>query len=132
MDSIYFISLLPFQTLLGGRAPVDLWHARFGHPSSTTTLHLLHEFSLPCSLHKMTLCSECCMAKSHKLPFNSSSTLSHTPLELVHFDLWGSPIVSKDGYRYYVLFVDDFTHYTWIYVLHTKDELCKVFSLFKQ
>jgi GAG-pre-integrase domain len=75
------------QAHLGERAPTDLWHARFGHPTSTTTLHILHQFNLPCSLYKLTLCNECCVAKSHKSPFNSSSTLSHAPLKFVHSDL---------------------------------------------
>ncbi|KAJ4818128.1 hypothetical protein LUZ62_030694 [Rhynchospora pubera] len=121
------------KALHGARVSANLWHARFGHPSSSTTLELLNKFSLPCSLHKMSLCSECCMAKSHKLPFASRTSLSRAPLELVHSDLWGpSPVLSKDGYRYYVIFVDDFTHFTWLYFLRTKDELPKVFSLFKQ
>ncbi|KAJ4771019.1 Gag/pol [Rhynchospora pubera] len=136
ISGLYIFSLppsIPPKALLGARVSADLWHARFGHPSSSTTLHLLHAFSLPCSLHKMSLCSECCMAKSHKLPFTSSTSLSHAPLEIVHSDLWGpSPVVSKDGYRYYVIFVDDFTHFTWLYFLRTKDELPKVFALFKQ
>ncbi|KAJ1692595.1 hypothetical protein LUZ63_009293 [Rhynchospora breviuscula] len=120
------------QALYGERASANLWHARLGHTSSSTTLQILQQFSLPCSLHKMNSCSECFMAKSHKLPFVSSSSTSIAPLDLVHSDLWGpSPVVSKDGYRYYVVFVDDFTRYSWLYFLHTKDELSQVFSLFK-
>jgi hypothetical protein len=30
-----------------------------------------------------------------------------------------------------VLFIDDFTKFNWIYFLHSKDELLKVFTLFK-
>lgn len=40
-------------------------------------------------------------------------------------------MISQNGFRYYVLFVDDFTRFTWIYFLHSKDEVSHVFSLFK-
>ncbi|KAJ3703988.1 hypothetical protein LUZ61_007693 [Rhynchospora tenuis] len=130
---LHFPSISSPQVYLGERVSADLWHARFGHPSSSTTLHILHKFSLPCSLQTLTLCNDCCVAKSQRLPFISSDFVSTAPLELVHSDLWGpSPIISKDGFRYYVIFVDDFTHYTWIYFLKTKDELSTIFTMFKQ
>jgi len=30
------------------------------------------------------------------------------PFDIVHNDLWTSPILSSGGHRYYVLFLDDF------------------------
>jgi Integrase core domain len=72
------------------------------------------------------------MAKSHKLPFNSSSSTASQPLELIHSDLWGpAPVLSKFGFHYYVLFIDDYSRFTWIYFLHSKDELTHVFKIFK-
>jgi len=43
------------------------------------------------------------------------------PLELIHFDLCG-PISpqSLSGCRYYILYIDDFSHYTWICFLCSK------------
>ncbi|XP_078164569.1 uncharacterized protein LOC144559423 [Carex rostrata] len=44
-NGIYTLLLPPLSTMplpqayLGEHAPADLWHARLGHPSSTTTLH---------------------------------------------------------------------------------------------
>ncbi|KAJ1700906.1 hypothetical protein LUZ63_000685 [Rhynchospora breviuscula] len=37
------------QALLGVRTTANIWHDRFGHPSHDATLHVLKEFSLPCS-----------------------------------------------------------------------------------
>jgi hypothetical protein len=34
-------------------------------------------------------------------------------------------------FRYYVIFIDEFTRYSWIYFLKTKEELTNVFTLFK-
>jgi hypothetical protein len=72
------------------------------------------------------------MLKCHKLSFSTSLHCISSPLELVHSDVWGpTHLLSNDGFRYYVLFIDDFTKFTWIYFLYSKDELLKVFTLFK-
>jgi hypothetical protein len=48
----------------------------------------------------------------------------------VHSDVWGpTPLISHNSFRYYVLFINDYTRFTWIYFL--KDELVHVFSLFQ-
>ena len=63
--------------------------------------------------------------------FPPSFTKTTEPLELIHSDLWGpAPTLSKDGYRHYVHFVDDFTRYTWIYPLKAKSEALQVFIQF--
>lgn len=61
---------------------------------------------------------------------STSSTLA--PLELVHSDLWDpASITSTNSFRYYVVFIDDFTRFLWIYFLHSKDELVPTFTRFK-
>lgn len=78
------------------------------------------------------LCHPCCVAKSHRLPYSHSNSEYTTPLALIHSDLWGpSPILSRNGYSYYVYFVDHFSRYTWIYFLKSKAELKQVFISFK-
>jgi Integrase core domain/GAG-pre-integrase domain len=122
----------PPLALLGVTASADLWHQRLGHPSQQTTIHVLHSNSLSCSSKTLSFCNNCSMAKSHKLPFNSSSSTASQPLELIHSDLWGpAPVLSKFGFHYYVLFIDDYSRFTWIYFLHSKDELTHVFKIFK-
>ena len=72
------------------------------------------------------------MAKSHLLPFHSSSSCSSFPLEIVHSDVWGpSPISSLKKFRYYVIFFDDYSRFTWIYFMQHKSEVPHIFSLFK-
>jgi hypothetical protein len=66
------------------------------------------------------------------LPFTNSFFHATSLLHVVHSDLWGpSPIVSKNGFRYYVHFVDEFSKFSWIYFFHSKDELVDVFQKFK-
>jgi hypothetical protein len=52
------------------------------------------------------------------MSFNKSESFSSAPFDLVHFDILGlSPILIEGGSRYFVLFVDDYSRYTWIYLL---------------
>ncbi|KAL5570298.1 hypothetical protein UlMin_026873 [Ulmus minor] len=88
--------------------------------------------NLPCSSNKTTVCSSCQLAKSHRLPLKLSSSHVSNPLELVYTDIWGpAPIKSTSGARYFILFVDDFSRFTWFYSLQTKDQALSVFKQFK-
>ena len=68
----------------------------------------------------------------HKLPFVHSQFQSTQPLELLHSDVWGSaPISSSNGYKYYLLFVDDFSRYSWLFLLKHKSDVLSTFKHFK-
>lgn len=119
------------QAYLSERVSADLWHARLGHPSTTTTLHVFNSYNLPYTSTKLSSCHDCSVAKCHRLPFMLSTSSSSAPLELVHSDLWGpaAPLLSTNGFRYYVVFLDDLTRFTWLYFLTSKDEVTQVFTL---
>ena len=36
--------------------------------------------------------------------------------------MWTSPVLSLSGYKYYLVVVDDFSHYSWIFPLRAKFE----------
>ena len=41
----------------------------------------------------------------------------------IHTDLWGpSPVTILGGRRFYITYTDDFTCYTWVHTLRSKDE----------
>lgn len=52
------------------------------------------------------------MSKSHSLPFNISSSYATCPLELVHSNLWNSPLVFVKGHGYHIHFIDEFSKFT--------------------
>ena len=66
------------------------------------------------------LCHACQLGKHVKLPFVSSSTLVQSSFDIVHSDLWTSPIPSLSGFRYYVLFLDHYSQFVWVYPLVNK------------
>jgi hypothetical protein len=72
------------------------------------------------------------MAKSHKLSFFLSSSTTSSPLELLHSDVWGpSPLTSFNDFRYYIVFIDDYTYFTWIFFMRQKSKVSQIFSSFK-
>jgi len=60
-------------------------------------------------------CTSCQLGKSKSLPFSDVEHLCTLPLQLVHSDVWLSPVVSNSGFKYYVSFIDDFSRYTWVF-----------------
>jgi transposase InsO family protein len=54
-----------------------------------------------------------------------------SPLHLIHTNVWTSPIFSNSGFKYYVIFVDDCSRYTWLYPLQTKAKVYECFIEFE-
>ena len=115
------------------RTSPHIWHQRLGHPTFKTFRHVISKSFLPITQTVDQLfCSNCILGKCAKLPFHNSVTHTSRPLELVHADVWGpTPLLSVSGYRFYVLFVDDFTKYTWLYPLKHKSDVFVTFVQFQ-
>ncbi|KAG7599495.1 Reverse transcriptase RNA-dependent DNA polymerase [Arabidopsis suecica] len=105
------------------------WHARLGHPANSIIQLISSRSKIPMSFS--TLFNACSINKSHKLPFSQSSIHSHFPLDIVFSDVWTSPVHSIDGYKYYVIFVDHYTRYTWLYPLKQKSHVATIFPVFR-
>ena len=53
-------------------------------------------------------------------------------LGLIHTDLGDlKNIMTRGGKKYYIIFVDDYSRYTVLYLLRSKDEACDVFIKYK-
>ncbi|KAL3846245.1 hypothetical protein ACJIZ3_003648 [Penstemon smallii] len=134
-DGLYvFPSTSPFlDAFLADRVSPHQWHNRLGHPSMATVQRVIRQASLPIKGRKSdALCPACCVSKSHQLPHVSSLHRAEGPLHLIFADVWGpSPTLSRDGSRYYLSFVDDFSKYSWIFPLKRKSDVVDVFRLFK-
>ena len=110
----------------------ELWHQRLGHISKTKFLQLkchnmiddLDEINTVTPNDK--LCEACINGKQTRLPFNKVKDKSYIkrPLFIVHSDVCG-PITPPtiDNRNYFVLFVDEYTHYCVVYML-TSNQLC--------
>jgi hypothetical protein len=90
----------------------------------------LHLISL---LPSPKLCDTCQLAKNHRLPYTRNEHKSSNVLDLIHCDIWGpSPVKSNLGHNYYVLFIDDYSRFTWLYPLKLKSDFYDTFIQFQK
>ena len=51
-------------------------------------------------------------------------------LEIIHTDICCPDIDGSDS-KYFITFIDDYSHYMYIYMLHSNDEALEAFKVFK-
>ncbi|GJY20100.1 retrovirus-related pol polyprotein from transposon TNT 1-94 [Tanacetum coccineum] len=104
-----------------------LWHRRLSHLNFGTinqlTSHDLVDGLPKFKYHKNHLCSACEQGKSKKASLPPKLVPStESKLELLHMDLCGPMrVTSINGKKYILVIVDDYSWYTWVYFLITKD-----------
>ena len=111
-------------------ADIDLWHKRLGHPSHNILriLKSQKEISIFNWTKTPSICVSCQLGKSCKLPFKLSNKKSQFPLEKIHCDLWGPvPINSTQNFRFYALFIDNCTRFSWLFPLKHKSNFFLLF-----
>ena len=65
-----------------------------------------------------------------KRPFSTKSQRSKEPLQLVHSDICGPlSVQARGGHEYFVTFIDDYSRYSYVYLMHKKSE---TFGKFKE
>jgi hypothetical protein len=106
------------------------WHRHLGHPGPATLSSLSRSSFIQCTSTKHDFCHACQLGKHTRLPFCSSSHSSEHPFDLIHLDLCTSPIVSVSGSKYYLVILDDFTHYLWTFSLKLKSDTFTTLSNF--
>ncbi|KAJ0621560.1 putative RNA-directed DNA polymerase [Helianthus annuus] len=113
-----------------------VWHARLGHVNFKSLEELTKKNlveGVPHIKHQTELCEGCLISKQTRKPFPKETTWrASKPLELVHADLCG-PITPQTigGNRFFMLIVDDYCRFMWVYFLKTKDEAFSNFKKFK-
>ena len=89
----------------------QLWHHRLGHPGDHVSSFLRKNNFISCNKEtSSSLCSSCEIAKHKRLPFHLSHSVTYSAFDIIHSDLWTSPVLSGQGHRYYLVLLDDFTH----------------------
>ena len=70
--------------------------------------------------------------KNDKEAFQDLRPMCLAPLELVHIDLYGLiNVPARRGYEYFITFIDDYSRYGYIYLMHHKSESFDKFKEFK-
>ena len=103
---------LPTAHSLVAASGSSLWHRHLGNPGrevlSTLASSGLPDYSHD---HSSTLCHACQLGHHVRLPFQLSSSRASNNFDIIHCDLWTSPVLSVSGYKYYLVVLDDCSHY---------------------
>ncbi|KAJ9557467.1 hypothetical protein OSB04_012081 [Centaurea solstitialis] len=121
------------------RASTDtnwLWHKRLSHLNFKTLNQLCINnlvVGLPNFRYtKVSLCSACEKGKQTRASFKSKQISSiSSPLQLLHMDLFGPVNVqSIGGKKYTLVIVDEYSRYTWVFFLRSKNDAPEEIILF--
>ncbi|KAK8937455.1 hypothetical protein KSP39_PZI012258 [Platanthera zijinensis] len=107
------------------------WHHRLGHPGHPVFNLLRQHHHIACPTRRSSpLCQSCQLGKHTKLPFVSSVSSTTAPFDIIHSDVWTCPVMGNNNFRYYVLFLDDYTHFVWVFPLAHKSQVFITFLAF--
>ncbi|WVZ53344.1 LOW QUALITY PROTEIN: hypothetical protein U9M48_004304, partial [Paspalum notatum var. saurae] len=99
-----------------------LWHRRLGLPSHEVLSRLVDVSCVPHVKHTTSLCHACQLGRHVRLPFSVLSSRATRNFQLIHCDLWTSPRTSVSGYKYYLVILDDCSHFLWKFPLRLKSD----------
>lgn len=112
-----------------------LWHQRLGHIGLKPLKSLLKSCHISPRLFNeldVQKCPICVQSKMHRLKFSTrSSYRSTTKGELIHSDVCSFEEQSREGFHYWITFIDDFSKETTAYPLKSKDQSFQSFLHFK-
>jgi hypothetical protein len=112
----------------------ELWHRRLGHLHHGA-LKIMQQISIGIpmgTLSQLDQCKGCTMGKYVNSTFHEKENHASLILERIHIDVCGPFLVSSIvNHKYYVIFVDDFSHKCWIFFMQKKDQTFSKFCEFK-
>ncbi|GKD94522.1 putative ribonuclease H-like domain-containing protein [Tanacetum coccineum] len=141
MYSFDMKNIVPKESLtcLVAKATLDesmLWHRRLGHINFKNINKLVKDNlvrGLPTKhFENDQTCVACLKGKQHRASCKSKVLNPITkPLFMLHIDLFGPTFVSSLMHKKYCLVVtDDYSRFTWVFFLTTKDETSEILKNF--
>ena len=125
------ISVAAVTVAISSLPSLALWHSRLGHASSSRVQQLASKGLLGSVSEDNFDYTSCQLGKQPALPFNNSESISNSIFELIHSNVWGpSPVASISGSRYFVIFIDDYSRYSWIFPMKSRSEILQIYSNF--
>lgn len=118
---------------------LELWHRRFGHLNMKHLKHLINEnivdglATSKVECDDSIVCEPCVIGKQTRKPFvMCEGKRSSRVLELIHSDVCG-PVtpVGRNGERFFVTFIDDWTHFVMVFPMKSKHEVCEWFEYYE-
>lgn len=133
-------SIVDPSALIGTKqVSMEKLHERLGHLSFSGIERLLKNDMVEGINHSLSredtqkVCESCLAGKQSSKRFEHQELpRSSRPLEIIHSDVCGPmEVKTYNGYRYFVTFTDDYTHFTLAYLMARKSEVIEKFQEFK-
>lgn len=110
---------------------LELWHKRLSHICPTVldrTCKTEGVIGLPNLKISKLNCEPCRLNKHRKVSFKPISRIrSIAPLQLLYSDVWGpAPVRGRNGEKFFVSVIDDFSRKAAIYPMKEKSEVCEI------
>ena len=138
VGSLYYLNYEVSQhTSVTRQDSNTLWHQQFRHINKRSLQKLARDDMVKGLNFNYTkdidFCETCIEGKHKKSAFpTSGSSRATQPLDLVHSDLCGKINARSLGWaEYFLTFIDDCTHFTWVYMLKHKSEVFDCFLRWK-
>lgn len=135
VDDVYRLNISNVKILFTSAEDKQiLWHRRFGHIGETNLRKLKSGLVNGVDLDKITtcFCDVCLKGKQSRLPFKTSNSKTTQLLELIHSDVCGPlSVESYGGSKYFVTFMDDFSHEVFVYPMARKSMVFDKYKEFK-
>ena len=137
LDNLYVETLMTLHHNVGTKhSLVDeqsayLWHKRLGHIFKERMQRLVkNEILLDLDFTYLNVCVDCIKGKQTKYT-KKGTTRSIQLLEIIHTDICGLfDVNSFNKERYFITFIDDFSRYGHVYLLHEKSQLVNVLEVY--
>ena len=117
--------------------PLEVWHLRLGHLNQSAIQQLTTRASGmtigPARPQTVSMnCEACLRGSQHKNISHARGPPAKKRLEHVWADVKG-PLLDRDiyGFRYFVVFLDEFTRYTFELPMVDRGQLCNAYKLFE-
>jgi len=107
-----------------------LWHQRLGHISIERIKRLVKDGVLnTLDFADFKIYVDCIKGK-HTNMSKKDSNRRLSILEMIHIDIC-CPDIDAHGQKYFITFIDDYSRYINVYLLHNKNETLDAFKVFK-
>ncbi|KAK9117691.1 hypothetical protein Sjap_016638 [Stephania japonica] len=118
------------RSVMNGESSM-LWHRRLGHISKDRIKRLVNDGVLSAlDFADFEICVNCIKGKQTKVS-KKGAHRSSTLLEIIHTDICCPDMDFKTGPKYFISFIDDFSRFMYVYLLHHKNEALDAFKIFK-
>ena len=110
----------------------SLWHKRLGHISKRRIERLVSDEILDSlDFADFEICTNYIKGKQTNTRRFGANRATDV-LRLIHTYICGPfPMVSWNGQQYFITFIDDFSRYDYLYLIHEKSQSLEVFKSFK-